>query len=381
MKKILFVSNRNPFSGRYSGDVIRAKKIVNYLSKNNFVKVVSINRSNIKKKYSRLSYQGFRHENLLFKIFYIILSLINFKPMQLGYFFSSNIKDYIKDNCYKYDILFFQSFRTAQYLPNNINKKNILDMADLVSENYSQTSKELFFLNPVKVVYFFEYLLLKKYEDYCLKKFHKILLHSKKEIKNTKKLYHKKIIQYPFGVDQIKKKYKFSKKNYKIIFIGNIRYIPNKRACYNFANKILPLINKKYPDIEFHIIGEIAKFDKLVLKYKKNVKVLGQINKLEPYLEKVICGLANLDISSGIQTKLLTYMSFGIPSISSRQVAENFDAIKNSKIIYYKNDQELITKIIKLKNNKNFSVSASKRSLLNIKKLKWEKVLSFLDKI
>ena len=96
MKKILFVSNRNPFSGRYSGDVIRAKKIVNYLSKNNFVKVVSINESNIKKKYSRLSYQGFRNENLLFKIFNIILSLINFKPMQLGYFFSSNIKDYIK---------------------------------------------------------------------------------------------------------------------------------------------------------------------------------------------------------------------------------------------------------------------------------------------
>ena len=74
MKKILFVSNRNPFSGRYSRDVIRAKKIVNYLSKNNFVKVVSINRSNIKKKYSRLSFQGFRHENLLFKIFYIIIT-------------------------------------------------------------------------------------------------------------------------------------------------------------------------------------------------------------------------------------------------------------------------------------------------------------------
>ena len=33
--------------------------------------------------------------------------------------------------------------------------------------------------------------------------------------------------------------------------------------------KILPLINKKYPDIEFHIIGEITKFDKLVLTNKK----------------------------------------------------------------------------------------------------------------
>ena len=113
MKKILFVSNRNPFSGRYSGDVIRAKKIVNYLSKNNFVKVVSINETNIKKKYSRLSYQGFRNENLLFKIFNIILSLINFKPMQLGYFFSSKIKDYIKDNYYKY--IYYSSNHLEQH--------------------------------------------------------------------------------------------------------------------------------------------------------------------------------------------------------------------------------------------------------------------------
>ena len=29
MKKILFISMRNPFSGRYSGDVIRSLKIIN----------------------------------------------------------------------------------------------------------------------------------------------------------------------------------------------------------------------------------------------------------------------------------------------------------------------------------------------------------------
>ena len=68
-------------------------------------------------------------------------------------------------------------------------------------------------------------------------------------------------------------------------------------------------------------------------------------------------------------------------TIKDVETNEKYKPIKNSKIIYYKNDQELITKIIKLKNNKNFSVSASKRSLLNIKKLRWEKVLSFLDKI
>ena len=31
MKKILFVSTRNPFSNRYSGDVLGSKKIINLL--------------------------------------------------------------------------------------------------------------------------------------------------------------------------------------------------------------------------------------------------------------------------------------------------------------------------------------------------------------
>ena len=98
-------------------------------------------------------------------------------------------------------------------------------------------------------------------------------------------------------------------------------------------------------------------------------------------MDKVICGLANLKISSGIQTKLLTYMSYGIPSICSQQVAENFDAIKESKINFYKNKEEMIKIILKLKKNKNFSLSSSKRALKTIKKFKWDKILSILNKV
>ena len=87
---------------------------------------------------------------------------------------------------------------------------------------------------------------------------------------------------------------------------------------------------------------------------------MNEVNNLEPYLNKVICGLANLKISSGIQTKLLTYMSYGIPSVCSQQVFESFDAIKESKINFYKNNEEMQT----------------------IKKFKWDKIiLPTLNKI
>ena len=375
MKKILFISPRNPFSGRYSGDVIRAKKFIYFLSRNNYVKVLSLDILDSKKKESKLNYEGFNGPNFISKIFYIFYSLLKLNPLQLGYFYSPKIDEYVKNNYKKYDLIFFQSFRTAQYLPKNLKKNSILDMADLVSKNYEQTSKRLFFFNPTRIIYFIESKLLKRYEKICFDSFQKILLHSKKEINTLDRKYKKKIIQYSFGVDRIKKKYRFNKKNYKIIFIGNIKYAPNRNACFEFVNKILPEICKIYPNIEFHIIGEISKMDKFFLQQKQNVKIFNKINNLEPYLDKVICGLANLKISSGIQTKLLTYMSYGIPSVCSQQVFENFDAIKESKIDFYKNNEEMIKIILKLKRNKNFSLSSSKRALQTIKKFKWDKII------
>ena len=301
--------------------------------------------------------------------------------MQLGYFFSPRIKEYINNNYLNYDLIFFQSFRTAQYLPQDIKKKCILDMGDLMSINYRQTSARYFFFNPIRIIYFLESLLVKKFEELCFRKFDKILLLSKKEIDSVDKKYKKKLVQISFGINSTKKKYRFNKKNYKIIFIGNIRYAPNRNACYDFVNNILPSINKIYPEIEFHILGEISKIDKFLLGNKRNVKILNKVKSLDPYINRTICGLANLKIATGIQTKLLSYMSYGIPSVSSKQVIQNFDAVKEGKLSFYNNNRELIKIILKFKENKKFSLSASKRSLKVIKNFKWDEILQVLGKL
>ena len=381
MKKILFICPRNPFSGRFSGDVIRAKKFINFLSRNNYVKVLSPNFEDTNKKESKLSYHGFKDPNIFTKVINILISFFYFRPLQLGYFYSPQIHEYINKNSDNYDLIFLQSFRTAQYISKRNKVKIVLDMGDITSKNYNQTSKRLFFLNPLKIVYFIEGLFLERYERFCFNRFDKILLFSKKEISSLQINDKKKVKQILFGVDKIKNKFRFNKKNYKIIFVGNIKYAPNRDACYEFSNNILPKISKIDPSIEFHILGEISKIDKLILSQKKKVKVLGKINNLDTHLDNVICGLANLKISSGIQTKLLTYMSYGLPSICSRQVIENFDAIKESKIFTYKNNNEMIKLIFKCKKNKKFSLDVSKRSLKTIKKFKWDKILPSLNKI
>ena len=146
MKKILFISPRNPFSGRYSGDVIRAKKIIHFLSRNNYIKVISLDEQKSKKKDSKFSYEGFAHTNFILKIFYITRSLLKFKPLQLGYFYSPQIDKYINKNYQIYDTLFFQSFRAAQYFSKNYKKKKYIRHGRFsIKKLRSNKSKTIFF--------------------------------------------------------------------------------------------------------------------------------------------------------------------------------------------------------------------------------------------
>lgn len=376
MKKILFIAPRNPFVERFSGDVIRTKKFITHLAKKNSITIIALDKKNTKNKIGKINLITFKEENIIIKLINMIKSFLKFEPIQLGYFYSNKMKKYIENLNQRFDIIFCQSIRTAQYV-NIPTKKKILDMGDLYSYNYFQTFKLKSYFNIFKYIYLLESFLMKSYENLCLKKFNKILLFSKKEIETIKN-YKKKINQIYFGIDKVNNKFKFSVKNYKIIFIGNINYLPNREACKYFITNILKKILAKDPSIQFHIIGNISKLDKFIFERNKSVIVHGKINKLNKKISKAICGLANLNVSSGIQTKILTYMSLGLPCISNIKVIENFDKLNTKFLPTYKNDNELIKLIFKLKNDQKFSDKISKKSLIEIKKFKWDKVLGYL---
>ena len=95
MKKILFITTRNPFSGRYSGDVIRAKKFVKHLSKKYQMSVVSLSQKNQEISGKNFIFHGYKSDNIILRIVYIFTNLINLRPLQLGYFYSKKISEFI----------------------------------------------------------------------------------------------------------------------------------------------------------------------------------------------------------------------------------------------------------------------------------------------
>ena len=367
-KKILFVSTRNPYSGRYSGDVIRSLKILNFLEKKFDLDILCL-----KKKGTKILKKNvitFNNPQFFEKIFNCFLSLLKLEPVQFGIFFSRGMSQYIKENSDNYDYIFFYHLRSSQYLPKRFFGNTILEMGDLYSENYFQTFKYLSPLNPFKYIYFIESFLVKKAEKKIFSNFSRTILFSKNEIKKINRGYKNKIFRIDESVENINKKFSFSKFNNRILFVGNLNYLPNLLACKDFINNVLPKLRKQIPQVKFSIIGNISDLDKSIFTKKSNVEILGPKKNLSNYVKNSFCGLANLQIATGIQGKVLTYMSYGLPVVCSKRVAQNF----GNNVLEYKKNSDLIEKLISLKKDKIISNNLSKKSIKFSKSLLWKKV-------
>ena len=374
MKKILFITTRNPYSGRFSGDVIGSLKIINFLKEKNQVDVVTLYREKTKLK-KRIIY--FKSPNYFLKIFYVLHSLLRLKPLQFGLFLSKKMKAYVKKNAKRYDLLFFYHIRSSQYLPNNYKGSTVIEMGDLYSSNYYQTFCNLNIFNPLKYVYLIESILIKRVENRIFQSFNKIILFSKNEIKKINKIFRKKIYNVNISIKSVQKKFTYSLKNNKILFIGNLGYLPNLLAVKDFINNSFFLIKKEIPDVKFLIIGDVSKLNKFFFSFKKDVIFLGQQNNIKKFIKNSICGLANIKIATGLQGKVLTYMSYGLPVVCSKKVASNF----KKNIISYNNNNDLVKKIVNLKNNKKLSRKFSNKSLKFLKEFSEKKVCSKYLKI
>ena len=384
MEKILFISTRFPYP-IFSGDKSRSFDILKFLSKKNKVHLVCLEKENeiYKKNLSFCAKIKTFKLSFIARIIKATFSMLKLEPLQNGFYLSNEMKNYINSVADQYDTIICHLLRSSQYMPNNYNGKKVLEMSDLQSLAYQQLIKQLSVLNPVKYVYIFEKFLVEKYEKKTFKNFHNIVFVSNKDAREAnKKISIKKNHVIEMAKNFNSNLYKYKKNNYKIIFIGNIKFIPNKIACNDFVKNVLGLINLKYPKISFHVIGNIGYLNKIFLKKYKNVVVHGKVKNLKNVMKNSICGLCNVKVSTGFQSKILTYMSFGIPTVLSNNSFVNTGLKKNKEVLVFKNNKQLKEKIFYLLNNKKIAEQLSRNSEKIIKKkYNRDKILSKYDKI
>jgi len=378
MKKILIVTTKFPFP-LFSGDKLRIFNILKKLSKKNRVDLIyTDSKANLQKKIKFINKTIFVKTHIFEKYFNIIYFLIIGKPLQIGYFFSNEMKAKISEIKDDYDVIIFHLIRSAEYLPKNYKGKSILEITDLLSKNYLQLQKKLNIFNPLKYIYFLEQVLVKKYEKKIANFFNKIIFVSGNDSKyffigNKNK---KKIQIITNGTDLKKKRYKFRTENNDIIFIGNINYLPNKLACYDFIKKIMPKLEKEGLNITFKIIGQTSSTLKFFLTRYKNVEVHNNVLSIEKLCKNAVCGISNLSVATGVQNKIMEYMRIGLPTIVSEKCFDNLRFVKSKDLLVFKDESDFVKKIIKLKNQKMFARKISENCYRKIKKFySWDKSL------
>ena len=384
MKKILVVTTKPPFP-LFSGDRLRIYNISKHLSKKNKVDLIYTgSKEKFKKKINFIDKFMFIRTNIIKRIFYTLFFLLKGKPLQVGFFFSQEMKKKIYSIYENYDCIIFHLIRASEFLPKNYKGTTVLEMTDLISENYLQLFKKFSFFNPLRYLYFIEKILLKNYEKKVINYFnHKVLVSKtdKKKFSTKNKLKNKiKIISN--GTDLKKKSYKFSKKNKDIIFIGNINYEPNKIACYEFIEKIMPKLEKLGLNVNFKIIGQTSSTLKSRLSNYKNVNVFNNVKSIESLCKNAFCGISNLSVVTGIQNKILEYKRIGLPPNISHKCFESINAKNNYDICVYKNHDEFVKQVLKLKNDKKFAKKISDNCYKKINSYyNWNKSLKLYNKI
>lgn len=121
-----------------------------------------------------------------------------------------------------------------------------------------------------------------------------------------------------------------------LLFFGAINYFPNEDGALYFAERILPLIKERHPDVRFRIVGPVGPGPVMDLR-KQGVEVKGFVDDLLPEIESAAVVVVPLRIGGGTRLKIIEAMAMGKPIVSSRIGAEGID-VEHEKDILLSDD-------------------------------------------
>jgi glycosyltransferase involved in cell wall biosynthesis len=347
--KLLFLTSRLPYPP-IGGDRLKNYWLLKILSKHFKVHLVSITDQNVPKEFYDwandlgLSYKIFQKNKKQFYLNTLKGLTTNRLPLQVNYYYFSDVQKYIDEIYHDYDLLFATLIRTAKYVSDK-QKPKILEITDSIGLNYLRSASKTF-SSKWKTIYLIERNRLLKFEKYCIEKFDKTLFVNKEE-RDYFNL-PQKTEWLPNGVDEKLLTYENSDLKYKnyVAFFGKMDYQPNIDAVLWFVKNVLPYLNK---NLKFIIVGAYPKRVVQGLPKKfKNIEVTGYVE--DPYLilKSSLCVVAPMQTGGGIQNKILECMALGTINIVSSLAAKPIGAEHDKHFLVCDNPKDMANLINKI---------------------------------
>ncbi len=334
--KIFVILSRVPYQ-LDKGDKLRAFNQIKQLSKNNEIILFALDDKNIdEKKLDELKKYCVSIIVIKLSKFTILVNLIrsffNGNPFQVGYFYSRKALRKLDDLILKHhpDHIYCQLIRTAEYAKNYSNIPKTLDYMDVFSKGMERRkSTESFFLKPIFAM---EYRRLLKYEHDVFQYFNNKTIISEQDKNLIQHPQKQEIKVIPNGVDTDYFKPVSREKEFELLFNGNMNYPPNIESVEFLVNKIMPLVWKKKPQVRLLISGSSPNNKVLALRSDRVVVSGWKEDIRENFaISKIL--VAPMQISIGLQNKLLEAMAMQLPCVTSTLANNALGAKHNEQIM------------------------------------------------
>lgn len=324
--KICILTPRFPFPEN-GGDVLRINNVARYLkAQSHYLILVSFTdgQPNMRQAYQLydqvITIKHHKITAILRAFFFMLIG----RPMQCGYYHSPSFKQKLKevDRQEQPRLYISHLLRMTPYLDNSyMRSKSIIEMTDALSKTYQQ-SIHASHISLKRLIYLFEYRLIKKYENKIIKRFPKSVLVSQNDVEYlTKNAPNSSVVCLSNGVYSSEHPMTTYNPN-KICFVGNMRTLQNQDAALFFAEEVLPLILKTRPNAIFYIVGAEPSARIRQLTHDNHVVVTDFVDNVEDVISDACLSVAPIRIAAGIQNKVLVALGQRVPAIISSLIAQ-----------------------------------------------------------
>ncbi len=383
--KIFVILSRVPYPLE-KGDKLRAFNQIKELSKKHQIVLLALNDSKLDaqamdelKKYCvAISVVPFSKYTIFFNL---LRALFSTKPLQVGYFYFSKAQRKVDELIKKHkpDHIYCQLIRTAEYVKKYPGIPKTLDYMDVFSKGIERRkTTDSFYMKPFLAM---EYRRLIKYEHDIFAFFTNKTIISEQDKNLIPHPEKNKIVVIPNGVDTDYFKAIPFDKEYELLFNGNMNYPPNVESVEYLVNKIMPLVWGKLPGVRLLISGASPSKKVLALKSEK-VEVSGWVDDIRYNfaISKVL--VAPMQISIGLQNKLLEAMAMQLPCVTSSLANNAIGAKHNNQVMVADTPEQFAGAVIELLQNE----AKAKQIAMNgyrfvVNNFNWKSTTAQLEKL
>ncbi len=274
-------------------------------------------------------------------------ALVRREPVSLSAFRSAALRQWVEQTLRERNIsaIYVFSGQMGQFVPAYWKGRLVVDLVDVDSAKFESYGKAG--SGPRSWIDRREGRLLRGVESSLVSRAHTTLLVSEAEAeflrgrtggRHDVKALRNGIDCALFDPDAVLPEPSLGKKGPHFVFTGQMDYAPNVEAACRMTRQIMPLVQRRQPQAQFHIVGRSPTREVLSLDGLNGTRVAGEVPNTRPWLAAAHAVVAPLRIARGVQNKVLEAMAMACPVVLSPGAATGIDACLEEHFLIAEDD-------------------------------------------